>query len=416
MLRALYSSASLRAAVTMGCGGVAFAFGSLVLARIMPAGEYGLVLLFIGVVAVCGFSAPLGLDLVMARRGLRLDAAWRRATLAACVLVGVATAVFAAAVYHLTFALVICVLFATIATGARQTCAAYLQGKRRFSAAVWILQLSNGALLAVAFATALLRLRSAIGPCSLITIAVAAGAATAWYQVIRREGPPRPQPTPRKVIREALSLVTLQSSSSIFLQLERLVLAPTVGIHDLALYGVLAVLVGSPLRMLQQAAEFTLIPSLRAAPSIGARVQHLAREITLVSLVGAAGSLAIWFAAPAIAHAFLAGHYDLTPALMTVGLICGALKVCSSFALATVVALAEDRDLRALNVISWAALALSVIAAFAAIPWGLVGVLYGVSLGWLIRVVGATWLAISCVRRTGPVPQALARSISQAGA
>lgn len=412
MLRALYASASLRAAVTMAFGGVAFAVGSLVLARIMPPHEYGLVLLFIGVVAVCGFSAPLGFDLVVGRRGLRLDPPWRRATLAACAVVGVVTAAVAAPAYHLALPLAICVLIATVATGAIQACAAYFQGQRQFAAAVPILQLSNWALPAVAVASALLGLQSAVGPCCLITVAAVAGASATWFRVIRRERTPRPQPRPGELVGEALSLVTLQSASSIFLQLERLLLAPTVGVHALAMYGVLAVLVGSPYRMLQQAAQFTLIPSLRAAADAGERMQLLGRELMLVSLTGAAGSLAIWVAAPRIAHGFLGGHYDLSPALVAVGLVGGALKVCSAFALGTVMALGEERSLRTLSVISWASLALSVLAAIAAIPWGLVGVLYGISLGWLVRVVAAAWIALSCVRR-GPAPQALAGNASR---
>ena len=405
MLRALYTSASLRAAVSMGFGGVAFALGSLVLARILPPREYGLVLLFIGIVAVCGFSAPLGFDLVVGRRGLRLDSAWRRTTLAACGMVGVATAAFAAAAYRLALPVVICALIATVATGAIQACAAYFQGQRQLAAAVSILQLSNWALLVVALASAFLRLQSATGPCSLIAVALVAGASAVWLQVLRRERAVQPQPSPGKLFGEALSLVTLQSASSIFLQLERLLLVPTVGVHGLALFGVLAVLVGSPFRMLQQAAQFTLIPSLRAAADVGERVHLLGREITVVGLVGAAGSLVIWVAAPAIAHGFLAGHYDLSPSLMAVGLASGALKVCSAFALGTVIALGQERSLRALSVISWASLALSVIAAFAAIPRGLVGVLYGVSLGWLVRVVAATWIAVSCLRRKSPAHQ-----------
>lgn len=409
VLRALLASASLRAAIIMGLGGVAFAVGSLLLARVMAPGEYGRVLLFVGVVAVCGFSAPLGFDLVVGRRGLRLDPVWRRATLLACTVVGGTLAAIAAIAYRLALPLVLCASIAAVATGAKQACAAYFQGQRRFAVAVSILQLTNGAFLAIALASAALGLRSAAGASFLITAALVSGAAAVWFQVGRREPAIAPQPAPRGLLGEALSLVTLQSASSIFLQLERLLLVPTVGIHGLATFGVLAVLVGSPFRMLQQAAEFTLIPSLRAAGDVGERTRLLRREFMLVGLVGAGGALAIWVAAPPIAHDFLAGHYDLTHALVAVGLVSGALKVCSAFALGAVVALGDKKALRTLNVVSWAALALSVIAAFAAVPWGLVGVLYGVSLGWLLRVAATTWIAAACVRRTGPVPEAPAR-------
>lgn len=402
MLRAILGSDSLRAAAAMGVGGASFALGSLALARVLSPDEYGLVSLFIGVVAVCGFTGPLGLDLVVARRGLQLDSPWRRAALAACTAVGLAAAAVTAIAYHLALRLLMCVLCATAARGVAQACAAHFRGERQFSTAIWIQQLSNWALVPVALCSALLRFRTAIGPSVLITLAGVAGASFAWRQVVRSERPGEPQPPPGRLLGEAFSLVTLESSSAAFLQIERLLLAPTVGIGGLALFGVLAALVGSPFRMLQQAAQFTLMPSLRAASGTGERVRLLRREAALATLVSAAGSIVIWFAAPWIARWFLGQRYDLRPALVMAGLVSGVLKVFSAFAFATAIALARDRSLRVLGALSWASLGVSVAGAFAATPWGLVGVLYGISFGWLIRAVAATWVALPYLRPAAP--------------
>jgi len=398
MFRALFASESLRAATALGIGGTAFALGSLVLARVLSPNEYGLVSLFIGIVAVCGFIGPLGLDLVVGRRGLQLDSSWRRAALVACTIVGVVTAAVAAIAYHLALPLLTCVLLTTAARGVIQACGAHFQGQRQFPTALWILQLSNWALVPVALCSALLEFRTAIGPSALITVAALAGASAAWLQVARRERPATPQPTPAKSLGEALSLVTLESSSAVFIQLERLLLVPTVGISGLALFGVLAALVGSPFRLLQQAARFTLVPSLRAASGPGERLRLLRREIVLVSLVSTAGSVVIWIAAPPIVRWFLGGRYELQPALVLAAIVSGVLKVFSAFVFASVIALARERSLRILGLLSWASLGVSVAGAFAAIPWGLVGVLYGISLGWLIRAISATWLALPYLR------------------
>lgn len=398
MLRALLRSQSLRAAAALGGGGAAFALGNLVLAKVLSPNEYGLVSLFIGIVALCGFTGPLGLDLVVARRGLQLNSSWRRAALAACTAVGVVSAAFTAIAYHLALPLSICVLLATAARGVVQACGAHFRGERQFSTALWILQWSNWALLPVALCSALLEFRTAIGPAALMTGVGLAGALAAWLQVARKEGPGKPQASPGKLWGEALSLVTLESSSAVFLQLERLLLVPTVGVSGLALFAVLAALVGSPFRLLQQALQFTLVPSLRAASGAGERVRLLRREVVLVSLVSAAVSIVIWVAAPRIARWFLGGRYDLQPALVMAGLVSGVLKVYSAFAFATAIALARNRSLRVLGFLSWVSLGASIAGAFAAIPWGLVGVLYGISLGWLIRAASATWLALRCFR------------------
>lgn len=188
-----------------------------------------------------------------------------------------------------------------------------------------------------------------------------------------------------------------------FLQLERLLLAPTVGVQELALFGVLAALVGSPFRMLQASVQFTLVPALRAAADRRQRLRLLGREALLVGSVVGAGSVAIWLLAPPLAHWFLSGRYDLNAALMTAALISGFLKVLCAFALATVVSLAQERELRLLSVFSWSSIGVSIIAAFAAAPFGLVGVLYGISFGWLVRAIAASWLAMPYLRNSPPL-------------
>jgi Na+-driven multidrug efflux pump len=77
------------------------------------------------------------------------------------------------------------------------------------------------------------------------------------------------------------------------------------------------------------------------------------------------------------------------------------LKLCSAFATGTVIALSEEKGLRALGVVSWMTIGLSVVASLLAVPWGLVGVLYGVSAGWLVRSLIAGWMAMPYLRRPG---------------
>jgi MFS family permease len=398
MVRALLKSQSLRAAAVLGLGGVAFTLANLILARALPAPEYGVVSLILGVVAVSSLTAPLGFDLIAGRRGWRLEASWRRTILAACALTGLGVALFGWGVYHLPPVLLICLWIITVGFGVVQATAAQFQGQRQFGTAAWILQLSNWILIPVAVAAAWRGDQTATTPCLLIAVASAIMGLGSWRLLVRAAAHGQAPAPALTMFGEALSLVTITTSSSVFLQLERLLLPPTVGIQDLALFGVLAALVGSPFRMLQASVQFTLIPSLRAAGDLRQRLRLLGKEALLVTMVVAAGSLAIWFIAPPLAHWFLAGRYDLNDALMMAALVSGVLKVSCAFALATVIALAEERELRLLSALSWSSIVISVVAAFAASPWGLVGVLYGISFGWLVRAVGAMWLALPYLR------------------
>lgn len=425
MLGAVHKSASLRAAAVLGLGGLAFTLANLIFARILPTREYGLVSLVIGIVAVAGLAAPLGLDLVVARRGLLLDAPWRRAVLGSSCVVGIASAAVSSIGYQLTLPLLLCVLIITVTSGLMQASAAQLQGLQRFGAAAWIVQLPNWAFLLAALLSALLGFETAVAACAAMTMTSAIGGVIVWMvatekttgrgktAVVAAEGAParsntgQPQPAPRTVLGEAFSLVTNHVANSVFLQLERLVLAPIAGVQALALFGVVAALVASPFRMLQMAVLFTLIPNLRRANTTEERRRLLRREVLLIAGVIAVGSGLIWIIAPPVAHVFLSGRYELSAPLMSAALVAGVLKLTSAFATGTVIALAEEKGLRTLSVVSWATIVLSCIAALAAAPWGLVGVLYGISAGWLVRSLIAGYMAIPYVRRpVGPLREA----------
>jgi O-antigen/teichoic acid export membrane protein len=399
MLKAFYGSASLRIAAAMGIGGVGFSLGSLLLARVLPTEQYGLVSLVFGIIGVAGLTAPLGLDQVVARRGISVDAAWRRAALGACVLTASAAATVAALVYHLSAPLVTSVALITLALGVAQTAGGHFQGQQRLRAAVWVVQLINGAIALVALVDVAIGVVSAAEVCSAIAAVAIIGAAAVWWLVRRRQGGAGDQQaTPWRLRGEALSLLTVQACSSGFMQLERLLLGPIVGWHDLAVYSVLAALVSSPFRLLQAAVQFTLIPTLRVAGGARARRAKLLREAALVFVTVAAGSAAIWMLASPLARWLTAGRYDLSRALIAATLVSGLLKVLSGFLTAVVISCGEERRLRTLSFACWGSIGISVVGAFGTAPWGLVGVLYGISAGWLMRCVWTGWLALPCLR------------------
>jgi hypothetical protein len=118
IFRAVLKSPSLRAALALGCGGIAFTLSNLLFAKELSSVEYGLLLLFIGILSVAMLAAPLGLDQIVARRGLPFGPYLRRWALAACVLTGVLTAIVAAVVYDLPAGMLIALAIATAATGA----------------------------------------------------------------------------------------------------------------------------------------------------------------------------------------------------------------------------------------------------------------------------------------------------------
>jgi O-antigen/teichoic acid export membrane protein len=407
MLRNLARSASIRAAFVLGAGGVAFTVCNLVLARMLPTEAYGVLTLVIGILSVASLAAPWGLDLVIARRGLTLGPGMRRAVVLTSLASGFATAAIAMLVYDLPLTLAAALFVATTAAGVIQGGVAHFQGQQKFGPGAWLLQLSNAALIPAAIASLAWSLTTAIAPSLLIAAAGLVGAIWTWWLVVRGEsrmpvaadaravpGQGRMAPVVVSALwREAVSLVAITVASSVFLQLERLVLVPAIGVAALALFGVVAALVGSPFRMIQQAVLFTLIPGMRAANGLQARRALLRREMVLISCAVGLGSVVLWFLAPQLAHLFLGGRYELSEALMLAAIVSGLLKVFSAFATSVAVALGSDRDLRRVSATAWVSIGVSVAGAFIAAPWGLTGALYGISVGWLTRTLAAAWIA-----------------------
>ena len=398
MLRALLRSPSLRAAAAMGVGGLCFSAGGLILAHELPTPAYARVSLVLGIVSVAGNVAPLGLDQVIGRRGLRLNAPWQRASFGASLATSVVVALLAGLVYHLRPVLMASVALITLALGVALSVGAHFQGEGRFGVGVWVLQLLNGTIALIALITVAAGLDTAGEVCGLMALVGIVAAAAVWRLVRReRQGLDR-QLSPWTMRGEALSLLTMQAGSSTLLQLERLLIGPTVGLEDLALFGVLAAFVSSPFRLLQAAVQFTLIPRLRAARDARARRALMRREGALVAVPLAAGSAAIGWLAPALAHRLLTGRYDLSEALVAVALLSGWLKLMSGFLTAVVVSRGGEQRLRRLSAITWIALGVSIAGAFLAAPLGLVAVLCGIAAGWLVRCLLSAGLALACLR------------------
>jgi O-antigen/teichoic acid export membrane protein len=399
MLRALYQSPALRAAAAFGLAGAAFTIGNLILARVFSAQQFALISLVIGVISVSGPTAPLGLDLVIARRGLSFTSRLRTAVLASSVAIAMATACIAAALYGLSITLLSAIFLATAAVGVSQATAAHFQGRRQFAVAVPYLQMSNWALVPVAIVSAAFGFTTALVPCALIALAALITASVGWRRVAKlTEGDSSDFASPT-VWREAISLMAINTASTFFLALERLVIPMTVGIEHLALFGVAVSLVGSPFRMIQGAISFTIIPRLREAKNVEERRHLLLHEFILIGTVLGPACIAIWIVAPFLAHWFLGGRYDLSSAIIVAMLISGILKVLSSFSTSVVNALASGTGLRLLSASSWVCVVLAALLAYAGRSWGLCGVIYGIALGWLARCAVAFWISAPLLRR-----------------
>ena len=399
-LRQLYKSSALRTAVAFGLGGVGYALGNLLLARALTPAEFGIFTLFLALVQVGASLAPIGLPGQVNRRPDQAVSVGQPLLTSSIVAFG--TALLARALYGMDGWLLAALLVSITAGGTSLVASAVFQSRLRFGSA---LALSQG-LAAVLLGMGAVAVAAGGAPLHLLAASVGAyyvfSSAVGWGVIQRTRPAGRAQ---RHSLLEGLSLLGITAVALLLNQLERLMTPRLLTLEALATFAVVATLAGSPFRMLQMGAGYTLLPRLSRASSAAQRQQLVRREAAAVLVIGAFAAVAILAAAPWIAKWLLAGKYQLSLALMVAALVSGVVKLADAFATTVVWALGSPRQLAFLNWVSWTCAVVGVGAAWLGARWGLIGLMYGVTFGWVSRGVVAGSLA-SRLLRTAPVKSA----------
>jgi O-antigen/teichoic acid export membrane protein len=374
-------------------GGVGFALGNLLLARALSPAEFGIFTLFLALVQIGVSLAPIGLEGQVNRRpGGRVSPG--RPLLTSSI-VGVVAALFAWFLYRMDVPLIAALLISITAGGTSRVASAIFQSRLRFGLALSLSQGLSVMLIALGAAAV------ALGGAELGYL----GAFVAGYYVVSSgvgwgilAGDRSRNRMEEHSFLEGLSLLGITAAALILMQLERLLTPRLLTLEDLATFAVVTTLVGSPLRMLQMGAGYTLLPRLSGAPSQEERRQLVRHEAAAVVSMAGVGTLAILLCAPAIAHWLLAGKYQLSTVLMVAALVSGVVKLADGFATTIVWALGSPRQLGFLNWASWTCAIIGLAAAWLAARWGLIGLMYGVTLGWVCRLSVAGTLASRLLR------------------
>ncbi len=377
-----------------GLGGVGYALGNLLLARALPRTQFGVFTLFLALVQIGVSLAPIGLEGQVNRRPGGLVSPGR--PLLTSTVVAAVTAFIASALYAMDWPLMLALVVSIIAGGIGRVAAAIYQSRLRFGSALSLSQGLSAVLLgmgAIAVATGGARI-------SLLAALVAGyyviSAGIGWGRLSRE--------TPggsagQHSLTEGLSLLGITAAALLLMQLERLVAPRLLSLEDLATFAVVTTLVGSPLRMLQMGAGYTLLPRLSAATTPEARRRLVRHEAFAILSIACAGAVVILVAAPWIAAWLLAGKYHLPAVLMIAALVSGMVKLGDGFATTMVWALGSARQLALLNWVSWTCAGVGLLAAWVGARWGLIGLMYGVTFAWVCRGAVAATLAIRLLHR-----------------
>lgn len=399
MIRAwpgIFQKTIFRAAAAFGVAGAAHAIGVLLLARQLPAVEFAYVALFLAFLDFGGLVGTGGADTIVVRHRLQPTTALLVRVLVSSAIMATLVYLVASNFYGLETALSLTIAFATLAAACSRVAGSVWQSRHRFRPALIQIQSSHVILallgvLALIFGWKTALLVSALHATYLVFIAT-----VGWRSLLGSS--PGASSIERYPWRECAPILVLMTGVQLAMQLERFLIPQLLRLEDLATYGVLAAVIGSPFQMLGIAITYTLMPRLKSAESRADRSRVLRNELALVVPMVMAGSILAWLLGPWVASLFVGDKFILTTPLILAAILIGLGKVSNALLLAIVKALGATADLNRMNIITWIGLATSIALAWQFSGWGLPGLLVGIACGWGIRAAFSLLLARQILR------------------
>lgn len=337
--------------------------------------------------------APLGLNGVINRQLVRADRKLLGYGIAAALITAVAMSAFAYAGYRLGTSLLIIMSAAIVAGSLTTLASAQYQVKHRFVLATSLGQFGNLGLAVTSVIVLASGIASPLLPLFLVAAAFCVAAAASWSGLLR-EGDLGSRQIELRDWSDAISMAGLTAAYQVLLQLERILIPEFLSLQALATFGVMAALVIAPYRSLELAVSSTMLPRLRTIDNRAARKHLIRMEILLVGTLCAVGGLVVWIVSPAIIDWMYDDRYPVTRDLILAGIVGGIIKVVSSICRTAAIAFCTTGELWSLAWSSWLGVAIGALGAYAGAAWGgLPGLVYGTSVGFIVRAIAGVWIA-----------------------
>ncbi len=392
-------------AIVFASGGVGFALGNILLARVLPEEEYGRVALFLAIAQLGITLGPLGMETVVNRHHLGASASLLGRVLLTSAIAGVVLASTAFLFYGFGTPLAGVLAVTVLAAAVNRVGGAFFQSKQKFGLSLFLILIHNWIVLCAVPVVLLFDRPEALPAALTIATGYVMMAALGWRKGfdLRHGAPPSPDSerlTARTMMREGLAVVGLQVSVAAFFQIDRLLIPNALSIRDLAIYSVVSAVAASPFRMLQTGFSFALLPRVRACTSRAA-IKRLLRHESLVAFAMASVAAVLVIAVtPWLLSLLLDSRYEFHMSLLYALIVVGFIRVWNGISSATVSAVGSARQLIAFNACSWGSLALGASCAWLARGAGLTGVVYGLGVGWLASALAGTLIGVQAVAKS----------------
>jgi hypothetical protein len=399
-LRNLVLSPTNRIALLYAFTGLGFSGANLILAKALPAAEYGTLALVVSVFALAAPLAPLGADGVILRRLLNPHPWILARVVGTSLAVSTITVVAVLLVYDIPSGLLPLLGLGLATGGVTMAAAASYQRLQRFIPALLLQQSANLFLITASLLMLINVVRALWFPVAAIALGYTLVAVLSWNRLLRDHS--RAEfPRTDSYWTEALHFAGVSGGSLLLLQSERLLIPQVLSLEHLASFGVLAAVVIAPYRTLQMGANFSVLPRMRSADSVHERRRLLGKEAASLAVLVSLGSIALYWLAPLVFELIFADKYQFSRGLIVAGILAGIVRAVSGLSTGVATAVCNTRELGQLNTLTWLCTAVAAAGGIVGARWGLTGVVYGIAFGWLILSTAYAIKAFPHLRRPG---------------
>lgn len=404
LLTRLLKSPNFLTGLYVGLSGLAFAAANIILASVQTIDDYAIFALVVAVITLSSRIGLLGADGMVNRHDIAPDARMFYRVASTGLIAGIFTASIMFNYYDVGISIAFLLIIAVTMLAIIFFAAAYFQSRQDFQLSLILLNSFNFVLLAVAL-TAMANLwQGTLALLVLTTVLLVLVAIFCVVVVIHKY---------QSVVsgfeydwREAVAYVSIVGSASVLVQLERLLTPQLLELKDLATLGVLLAIVGPPFRLLQMTLGYVLLPKLRAARGPTETKLMIKREVGVALAFLVPSWFFAWVLVPIIDSYFFGDKYQLSAMLIFSVIFAGTAKVLNGIARASVAALASAKEMEAIGISGWIGVALSIAGAYYGASFGLGGIVYGVSAGWIMRLIIAVMFVRKYVGAMPPVSSA----------
>ena len=406
--RALQSDKFLAGSL-FAISGLAFSAANIILARALSVDDYGILTLVIALITVSAGLGQFGADSIVNRHTVVPDVRMFCRVFFTSSVAALVTVIAAVGYYGTGWPVALLLGSAIIFQSVVYFTAAYSRSQHNFRVSLLIFNSFNFVLLTTAIVVSLQAQKGIFFPLAAITCLMFMMATWSVVHVLRTYSTVSASWSYNW--REALVWTSITGSAVMLLQLERLVTPKLLTLEDLATLGILLAIAGPPFRLLQLTLGYVLLPKLRRAHTPLERSSLILREIWIAFSLLVPCWILTWYLVPVIDDLFFGAKYPLTGNLVLAVIVASTAKALSGISTASVAGVASDNHLELSGILSWAGVAVSLVAAYVGSGYGLAGVVYGVSLGWFLRILVAAVIVRKHFAADGQAGGAVERSL-----